>query len=308
MSKYKSQEFELKNFLHPKHWLMWIMFGFLRFLSLFPYSFQLVYGSYIGKLLKLISKKRRRIVKINLKLCFPDKSDQERQRIMDGCYQNIGISMLELAICWWWSDDRLRPLVEIRGQHHVDQALADNKSVILLSGHFTSLEIGGRLLSLYLKFQCMYRTQRNQLVDSMLYSKRNSYIEHVVSRKDTRKLLKGIKNLLPTWYAPDQDFRKERNVFAPFLGVPAATITASARLAKSAAGVVLPFYPERKADGSGYILWILPALENFPCGDDVKDATTINASIEYFVRQHPEHYMWIHQRFKSRPKDEPSVY
>jgi len=179
---------------------------------------------------------------------------------------------------------------------------------ILLSGHFTSLEIGGRLLSLYLPFQAMYRTQRNALFDSFLYTRRRDYLVDVVSRKDTRKLIRGIRDKIPTWYAPDQDFRRERNVFAPFLGVLAATITAGSRLAQTTGAAMLPYYPERKRDGSGYVLRIGPPLENFPSGDEVADAAAINQSIGELVRLHPENYMWIHQRFKTRPPGEPSLY
>ena len=118
----------------------------------------------------------------------------------------------------------------------------------------------------------------------------------------------GIRSLIPTWYAPDQNFARERNVFAPFFGIPTATITASTRLAASGKAAMLPFYPERKADGSGYILWIKPPLDNFPSGDEVVDATAINAAIELFVIQNPDQYMWMHPRFKTRPAGEPEIY
>ncbi|MCP4234665.1 MAG: lipid A biosynthesis acyltransferase, partial [Aestuariibacter sp.] len=178
----------------------------------------------------------------------------------------------------------------------------------LLSGHFTSLELGARLLALFLPFQAMYRVQKNLLFDSYLYSKRNRYLVDVISRKNTRQLIKGIKQQIPTWYAPDQDFPEERNVFVPFMGVETATISAGSRLAQATGAAMLTFYPERKRDGSGYKLWIEPAFEDFPSGDDVEDATRINASIEKFVTINPDYYMWVHQRFKTRPAGEPKFY
>ena len=123
-----------------------------------------------------------------------------------------------------------------------------------------------------------------------------------------KRQIKGIKNLIPTWYAPDQNFGHEKNVFAPFMGVQTATISAGSRLAQSSGAAIIPFYPERKKDGSGYIIWIGPPLKDFPSGDDVKDATAINASIEKSVRLNPDQYMWIHQRFKTRPPGEPPIY
>ncbi len=287
---------------------MWTVLGLLRLVALLPFRAQLPLGKLLGKLIQVLSGSRQRIVDINLQHCFPEFSTQKRHRIKNHCYKNIGISLLEMSMCWWWPEQRLKTLVEIRGQEHIDAVLESGKGVILLTGHFTSLEIGARLLALFMPVQVMYRTQRNLLFNDYLYSKRCRYFVNTISRKNARQLIKGIKNQIPTWYAPDQDFRNERNVFAPFMGVETATITASSRMAQTSGGAMLPFYPERKIDGSGYILRIEPPLENFPSGDDLKDATRINESIEKFVHLHPGHYMWIHRRFKSRPNGKPGFY
>lgn len=287
---------------------MWAFIGLMRLAAMLPFYFQLKFGRLLGRLIQKLSTKRNKITDINLQLCFPNKTEKERARIRNLSFENLGISLLEMGMCWWWSPQKLKPLVEIRGQEHIQKCLDNQQGVILLTGHFTSLEIGARLLALYLPVQVMYRTQKNRLFDSFLYTRRNSYFVDTISRKNTRRLIKGVKDLIPTWYAPDQDFGRERNVFAPFFGVPTATITASARLAKSSSAAMLPYYPQRKADGSGYILWIKPPLENFPSDDDLADATSINASIEAFIRQHPEHYMWVHKRFKTRPPGEADLY
>jgi KDO2-lipid IV(A) lauroyltransferase len=308
VDKHQSVPFRARDYLHPKYWGMWLVIGLLRLAALLPYRVQLRLGAWLGRMMNRLSGKRRRIVDTNLRLCFPDKSEAERNEIRDRCFENLGISLMEMAICWWWPDERIRPLIEVRGLEHIEACQAEGRGVILLSGHFTSLEIGGRLLVQYIDMQAMYRTQRNRLFDSLLYTKRKGYLADIISRKNTLKLLKGIRRGIPTWYAPDQDFRRERNVFAPFFGVPTATITASSRLAKSAKAAMLPYFPERKADGSGYILHILPPLENFPSDDDLADATAINASIEQFVRRHPDQYMWVHQRFKTRPPGEDRIY
>jgi KDO2-lipid IV(A) lauroyltransferase len=308
MSSHTSDHFKASDYIHPRFWMMWFTFALLRLVTLFPYKFHLFLGKLLGRLIKLVSGKRQRVVEINLQLCFPEKSPVERERIKNECYESIGIAILEMAMCWWWSEERLKPLVEVRGMENLQAVIDSGQGAILLSGHFTSLEIGGRLFTLTTPLQVMYRTQRNALFDSYLYSKRSSYLTNVISRKSTRQLIKGIKKLIPTWYAPDQNFSNERNIFAPFMGIPAATITASSRLVQSAGCAMLPFYTQRKLDGSGYILTIDPPLENFPSGDDLADATAINASIEKFARVHPEQYMWIHQRFKNRPEGEPPMY
>ncbi|MEE8365324.1 MAG: LpxL/LpxP family Kdo(2)-lipid IV(A) lauroyl/palmitoleoyl acyltransferase [Gammaproteobacteria bacterium] len=308
MAQLRSDYFKASNYWHPRFWPMWITLGLLRLVSLFPYPVQLSLGRLLGRLLQSLSKPRQRIVDINLALCFPDKSRQQRDKIKNACFANIGVSLLEMSMCWWWPEAKLRSLVEIRGKEHIDAVLESGRGVMLVTGHFVSLEIGARLLALFMPVQVMYRTQKNRLFDSYLYTRRSSYYINTISRKNTRQMIKGIKKLVPTWYAPDQNFPAERNVFAPFLGVQTATITASSRLAQSSGAAMLPFYPERKKDGSGYILWIDPPLADFPSGDDVKDATAVNASIEKSVLLQPDQYVWIHQRFKTRPQGEPPIY
>ena len=303
-----SREFNARDYLHPKFWPMWAGFGLLRLLTFFPYSFHVWLGRYLGRFLLFTAGKKEQVVDTNLALCFPHKCVTERDSIKKESYQNLGISVMELAMCWWWSEQRLRPLVEVRGMEHIEKCRDQKQPVILLSGHFTSLEIGGRLLALYLPFQAMYTVQKNPFLDSLLYSKRKGYLTDMISRKNTRRMIKSTRSLVPTWYAPDQNFARERNVFAPFFGTPAATITATSRLAKAAKAKVLPYYPERKQDDSGYILWIGPPLEGFPGGDDLLDATRVNQSIEAFVLKNPNQYMWMHPRFKTRPPGEPAIY
>lgn len=288
---------------------MWCILGLLRLVSLLPYRVELAIGRLLGRVISLItSDARHRVVDINLARCFPEKPPFEKKRIKAACYQNIGVSLIEMAICWWWPPDKLKAMVEIEGREHLDAALASGRGVILLTGHFTSLEIGARLLALFMPVQVMYRTQRDPMFDSFLFTRRSAYFINTVSRKNTRQLIKGIKNRIPTWYAPDQDFSRERNVFAPFMGIATATITASSRLAQSSAAAVLPYYPERKKDGSGYILRIDAPLPDFPSGDELEDATSINRSIEKYARLQPENYVWIHQRFKTRPPGEAPFY
>ena len=308
MGKKSSVIFKTSDYYSPKFWPTWFILGLLRLVSLLPYRAGLFIGRLIGRLIFLLSGQRKRIVDINLAHCFPEKSRQERDRIKADCYQNIGISLIEMAMCWWWQDEKLEPMVEIRGRENLDAVLDSGRGAILLAGHFTSLEISGRLFALFMPLQVMYRTQRNDLFDSFLFTQRSGYFVNTISRKNTRQLIKGIKNKIPTWYAPDQDFKRERNVFAPFLGVATATISASSRLAQASNAVMLPYYPERKKDGSGYLLHIGAPLENVPSDNEVADATAINHSIETYVREFPENYMWIHQRFKTRPPGEPPLY
>jgi len=123
-----------------------------------------------------------------------------------------------------------------------------------------------------------------------------------------RAILRTLKKGEIVWYAPDQDFGTERSVFAPFFGVPTATLTTTARLAKLTGAPVLPQFSRRLPGSQGYLVTILPPLENFPSGDDVVDATRVNQVIETGVKEAPGQYLWVHRRFKSRPPGEPPLY
>ena len=308
MGAQSSVLFKARDYLHPRFWPMWCTFAVLRLVTLLPYRSATGIGRLLGRLLLLLSGSRQKIVDTNLARCFPDKSLEERNRIKSECYRNLGVSLVEMAMCWWWSAHKLKSLVEIRGREHLDAVLASGRGAILLTGHYTSLEIGGRLLTLFMPLQGLYRTQRNAMFDSYLYTRRHSYLVDIVSSKNTRQFIRGIRNQVPTWYAPDQDFTRERNVFAPFMGIEAATISASSRMAQAANAAMLPYYPERKQDGTGYLLHIGAPLEDFPSGDEIVDASAINRSIENWVRIFPENYMWIQKRFKTRPPGEAPFY
>ncbi|MDJ0779336.1 MAG: LpxL/LpxP family Kdo(2)-lipid IV(A) lauroyl/palmitoleoyl acyltransferase [Gammaproteobacteria bacterium] len=308
MAKPDSVAFRARDYLSPQHWPFWLFLGFLRLISLLPYRIEMAVGRLLGRLLGVAMPSRARTVDINLARCFPDKTVAERKRIKSTCFENVGIGLIEMAMCWWWPEDKLKQLVEVRGLENLEAVINDGRGAILLTGHFTSLEIGGRLFICCMPMQAMYRTQGNEIWNSYIYYQRARFCADVVSRNNTRQLIRGIRKQIPTWYAPDQDFRRERNVFAPFMGIATATITAGSRLAQSANAAMLPFYPERKADGSGYILHIDPPLEQFPSGDDLQDATRINQAIEKYVLLFPENYIWLHRRFKTRPPGEPPFY
>ncbi len=220
----------------------------------------------------------------------------------------MAIAAFETALAWWAPDKKLRPLAHYHGLEHFKNAIASGKSVILLTAHFTPLEIGGRLLLMEQQYAGMYKRHRNPLLDAIISRSRAQHCKIAIHQDDIRGFLRLLKNKVPVWYAPDQDLGMNRSVFAPFMGVTTATITAPARFAKMGDALVVPYFPTRREDGSGYDIEVLPPLENFPTGDDVADATTINKLIEDHARKAPAQYLWLHRRFKTRPPGVPSVY
>lgn len=251
---------------------------------------------------------RRKISTTNLRLCFPEMPETEREELLKNNFKHIGMLLTEAGLSWWGSRKRLEKLAHFNGSGHLEKALAKGKGVILLTCHMTSLELGGQLIAMRFPLQVMYKRSRNILTEAIILRGRQRFTHQVFKHDDIRAMLRGLKEGLAAWYSPDQDFGRQRSVFTEFMGVQAATIRMTAVLAERSGAPVIPYFPIRLPDNKGFEIRILPQLENFPSGDDVKDARAVNALIEEIVRQHPEQYMWLHRRFKTRPEGEPSLY
>ena len=252
--------------------------------------------------------KRRDISMTNLRLCFPDMDDSERERLLRANFQHLGMLLTESGLSWWGGRERLEKLARFEGESNLEKALEEGKGVILLTGHMTSLELGGQMVALRYPLQVMYKRSRNPLIEAIIRRGRERFTHRVFMHGDLRSMMKGLKENLVTWYAPDQDFGRNRSVFADFMGIQTATINMTAKLAERSGAPVVPYFPIRLPGDQGFEIRFLPRLENFPSGDEVVDARRVNAVIESIVKQYPEQYMWLHRRFKTRPEGEPSVY
>jgi Kdo2-lipid IVA lauroyltransferase/acyltransferase len=295
-------------FLHPRFWPTWILLACMRSCALLPYSWLLFLGKALGELLRFALPARHRIAAINLGLCFPEKSAQERKQLAQRCFHSMGIAVMETALAWWGAETRLKKLYTLEGFKYLEQAVADGKPVLLLSGHMSCTEIAGRLLSFHQPFQVMYKPAKNALYEQIMLQQRAPFYRAVVPRKNSRQLLRNLKQGIVTWYAPDQNFGREDIVFAPFFGVPATSLTATARIVEFAGATVIPYFPYRLEGNKGYKLVFGKPLEDFPSGDDIANATRINKVIEAAVRLAPEQYLWPHKRFRVRPPGEKKLY
>lgn len=280
----------------------------MRCCAALPYSIQILFGFIIGILLYILPLQKKRIIRKNLDLCFPEKNNQEIRNLVLKNFVSLGMSLIEIAMSWWSSDNRLKKIVQIEGLEHLQSALQQGHGVILLSGHFTTLELGGRLLRQFTQFHVMYREQKNPLFDIIMTRSRIRNYEKAIHRRDIKTFIQSLKENNAVWYAPDQNFGGNKKVFAPFFGIQAATNPATSRLAKIAKARVVPFFQIRLPGLQGYKLKILPALDNFPSGDVIKDTARINKVIEGAVRESPEQYLWAHRRFKDRPEGENYLY
>jgi KDO2-lipid IV(A) lauroyltransferase len=297
------------RFLTPRYWPTWLGLGLLRLSLLLPYPALLRLGRGLGTLLYYLVPARRRVAQTNLELCFPQMDVDARNELARESFIAATTSLFEGALSWWGSDERLKRLYRIEGLEHLERARTDGKGVLLLGGHYTTLEISGRFLALHVEgLQPIYKPAKNPLFEAVMAGSRKRLFDDLVPSSDLRRIVRNLKQGKVMWYAPDQDFGRKQSVFAPFFGVSTATLPTTARLARLSGAPVVPYYSERLPGNEGFLLRLLPPLENFPSGDDLADAARTNAILEAQIRRVPEQYLWLHKRFKTRPEGESRVY
>ncbi len=295
--------------LAPRYWPVWLDMGLLRLLVVLPYRVLLALGAALGLLLKRALPSRVRVARRNLELCFPERSPSERQTILDGCFRSLGTMVFETGLAWWGGRRRLAPLLAIDGLEQLDAARRDGRGVLLLAAHFTTLEIGGRLLCLHDPDSKagLYREHGNAALQWAV-SRARFYSGAMFSRRQTRAAVRHLRAGGLLWYAPDQDYERGRSVFAPYFGVLAATTTSTLDLARLGRARVMLLQQRRLPGNRGYRLEIRTPFEDLPSGDPLADCTLINRALEAAVRECPEQYLWVHRRFKKRPPGEAPVY
>ncbi|EJN08884.1 lipid A biosynthesis acyltransferase [Herbaspirillum sp. YR522] len=267
-------------------------------------------GVALGSLLYMYMRPRRRITLINLRLCFPEKTEAERRVIARGHFQAYARSALERGILWWAPEARLKRLIKV--EPGVPFETMDAGPVIMLCPHFVCLEIPGIALVLNSPYSVctVYARQQNEIVDQALLRGRSRFrpVTLLSREKGIKPILRAMREGKPFIMLPDMDFGLKDAEFVPFFGVPAATLTATARIAAATGAKVVPAITTFLPDYQGWKTTFYPAWEDYP-GDDISLATRrMNAFIEARVREAPEQYFWAHKRFKTRPPGTPDVY
>lgn len=267
-------------------------------------------GEALGALLFIIMKPRRHITLTNLRLCFPEKTEAERETIARQHFQAYARSALERGILWWASEKRLKRLIKIDSGVPVD--VIKSGPTILLCPHFVCLEIPGIALVLNsdLSICTIYSKQQNEIVDQALLKGRSRFrpVTLLSREKGVKPIIRAMRDGLPFIMLPDMDFGLRDAEFVPFFGRPAATLTATARIAAATHANVVPMITTFLPNYQGWKTTFYPAWENYP-GDDIVEATRrMNAFIEQRVLEAPAEYFWAHKRFKTQPEGLTNVY
>jgi len=285
--------------LAPRHWPVWLGVGLCMALARLPWGLQRALGAATGGLALRLLPDRREAARTNLALCLPELDDAAREALLRANFRDVGIGLFEFARAWWGDVAPMRATARIEGLDVLQRLQAEGRGVLLVSGHFMTLELCGRLLCDHVPLAGMYRKHRSPVMEWAVLRGRLRYASAMFGNGDTRAAIRHLKRGGVLWYAPDQDMRGKDTVFAPFFGIPAATITATHQFARMTGCAVVPFFHRR--EGDRYVLRVGEPLAPFPTEDAVADSTAVNAAIEAMVRAAPSQYLWLHRRFKRQP-------
>ncbi len=301
------------KFYHPRYWLVWIGLGLLWLITRLPWLYQMRIGAVIGNLLYHAIPSRRKVSCINLKIAFPELSNQALNKLNKKHFISMAQGLLDAAQSWWGSTKRLEKLTHIEGIEHIKTAQDAGENILLVGAHFTSLEVGGRIIAAHTPVDAVYRPHHNDLLEYLVAKERNKHFRKTISKRNIRQMIKGLKDGHVSWYATDQNYRLKGSILIPFFGVEAPTNPSTARIAKMTKATVIPIFTYRLLGShsdqrQGYLLRILPPVEHFPSGDDYHDVSHLNHIIEEQIKEFPEQYLWSHERYKHYQKENKDFY
>nr|MBA2817739.1 Lipid A biosynthesis lauroyl acyltransferase [Candidatus Pantoea persica] len=266
-------------------------------------------GANTGKLSRHFLKRRERIMRRNIELCFLGILEDETERMIAGNFASLGMALAETGIAWFWSDRAVRKLFEVSGIQHLQTAMEQKRGVMVIGVRFMSLELGGRISGLCQPMMAMYRPHNNRAMEWAQTKGRMRSNKAMIDRRNLRGMVHALNKGESVWFAPDQDYGPKGSVFAPLFAVEkAATTKGTFVLSRLTNPAMLTIALTRNPDNYGYQLIIDPELKNYPHSDEAAAAAYMNKMIESQILRAPEQYLWLHRRFKTRPPSEASLY
>jgi len=275
-----------------------------------PLGVQAVLGRGLGRLMHALAKSRRAVALRNVELCLPELALPERQALVREHFQWLARSLLERAVLWHASPERLRRLIHVEGD--IKLAERSDRAVMWLVPHFLGVDVAGMATQIFQKHRGfdVYAPQSNEVLDKALLRGRSRFgTADFYTRQDgARPIVRAIRKGHAFFNPCDMDFGLRDAAFVPFFGHPAATLLAPSRLARSMNMIVQPVVAEILPGGQGWRVNFMEPWTDWPSEDPVADAARMNRFIETQIRLCPAQYLWVHKRFKTRPPGEPSLY
>ena len=292
------------NYLIPQNWIISIALLSARLLSYLPFHWILKLGHILGVFLYFLPSKRSAIAIKNIDLCFPTLSDFEKKKLLKKHFSSLGIGLLEVAMVRWKSNKAFKKLITVNGLDLLRNAVKKDKGVILMSAHFTSLEVSaliGRkeIVSDLPPLVGMYRLGSNEIINQFFRQARLRSVEGLVTKFEVKSLIKALKEKKIIWYASDQNFTGKNAIELDFFNQKAMTNTAITRFIEITGCSVLPFFPTRLENHQGYSLTIYPEINYAANQDPELFLKEFYRVLEEHIKKNPEQYYWIHRRFKS---------
>ncbi|MFZ3530877.1 LpxL/LpxP family Kdo(2)-lipid IV(A) lauroyl/palmitoleoyl acyltransferasee [Vibrio harveyi] len=308
MNTVPSPPFTLKLLL-PKYWSVWFAFGLLAFVvNALPYPLLRALGRGIGSLAMLPMKRRRKIAKRNLKLCFPEYNEQQCEELVKANFKYTGMALIETGMAWFWPDWRVKRLVTVVGKERILEQERNGRGVLVICSHHLNLEMTARIFSQFAKGYGVYRPNSNPAYEFVQHRGRTRCGHQMIDRKDVKSMLKVLKNGQRLWYLPDHDYGVNNSVFAPFFAVEQAASTAGSSVLIDATKCAVMSGVTVMNDNR-YTLYIGEDLSGqFERRNPVKAASILNQEIEGMIKRDIPAWMWLHKRFKTRPEGLQCVY
>ncbi|HCS6558082.1 lauroyl-Kdo(2)-lipid IV(A) myristoyltransferase [Escherichia coli] len=313
MKKYKSEfipEFK-KNYLSPVYWSTWFLLGMIAGISMFPPSFRDPVLAKIGRWAGRLSKKARRRATINLSLCFPEKSDTEREIIVDKMFVTALQSIVMMAELVIRGPEKFQKRVFWKGLEILEEIRHNNRNVIFLVPHGWSVDIPAMLLAAQgKKMAAMFHQQRNPVIDYVWNSVRRKFGGRLHAREDGIKpFIQSVRQGYWGYYLPDQDHGPEYSEFADFFATYKATLPIIGRLMNISQAMIIPLFPVYDEKKHLLTIEIRPPMDACIASADNKTiARQMNKTVEILVGPHPEQYVWVLKLLKTRKSNEADPY
>ena len=295
---------EFRDYLKPNNWLILLLLFIVRMIAFLPIKFIQSLGRIIGYALYFIPSKRKDIAKRNIELCFPDLNEKEQNKLVKKHFVSLGIGFFEVCIARWKSDKSIAKVTQIKGLENLQKAVKKNNGVVLLSAHFTLLEItafiGREVIAPEMpEMVGMYRLGSNPIINRFFRNARLKSVDSLVTKFEVKNLIKALKEKKIVWYASDQNFIGKNSVNVSFFGQDAPTTPAICRFIEMTGCTVLPYFPERLPNGD-YVLTVYPEMKNEDCEDPQKFLQHFYECLESHIVDKKEQYYWVHRRFKKQ--------
>ncbi len=291
------------SLLAPRFWPMWLVILLYAVLSALPIPVRSALGNLIAAGLWRLPSRRREIARINLELCFPEMSGAAREHLLRRHAAVVTHVFVNYGTLMFRSVRAFARRIEIEGREHFEGLAREGRGVIVLCPHVAALEHVGQWLVQHQRVVSVVRLHRgNELLDWMVTRMRIRHGGVVYSNRASMvPLVKAVRDGAWMYLLPDEDQGDPGVVFAPFYGLPKATIPTLGRLATACRARVLPMAGGYCVNRQRFWIRFLPPLAVEPAEDAVADAARTNALLERIIDVDRAQYMWSAKIFRTRP-------